>query len=128
MYIISNINACILKAHSHSKSGGSIWASLECQCGFWIAGGILEYRRKYTPWCTIVRVPVRYDKNSPNYRTQTYLQPSGYCKLNSFYSTQSIENYNQHHPSSFNLGCCHRYDIDLVILILLVYQFKKIFI
>jgi hypothetical protein len=31
-------NACILKAHSHSKSGGSIWASLECQCCFWTAG------------------------------------------------------------------------------------------
>ena len=33
--------ACILKAHSHSHSmsGGSVWASLECQCCFWIAGG-----------------------------------------------------------------------------------------
>jgi hypothetical protein len=31
--------ARILKAHSHSMSGGSIWASLECECGFWIAGG-----------------------------------------------------------------------------------------
>jgi hypothetical protein len=32
-------HACILKAHSrsHSKSEGSIWASLECQCCFWIA-------------------------------------------------------------------------------------------
>jgi hypothetical protein len=28
----------ILKAHSYSMSGGSIWASLECQCCFWIAG------------------------------------------------------------------------------------------
>jgi hypothetical protein len=34
------LNACILKVHSHSKSGGSIWASLECQCCFWIAGGV----------------------------------------------------------------------------------------
>ena len=25
---------CILKAHSHSKSGGLIGASLECQCCF----------------------------------------------------------------------------------------------
>ena len=32
-------DACILKAHSNRKSGGSIWASLECQCCFWIAGG-----------------------------------------------------------------------------------------
>jgi hypothetical protein len=37
--------ACILKAHSHSrsKSGGSIWASLECQCCFWIVGGLVSY-------------------------------------------------------------------------------------
>jgi hypothetical protein len=32
--------ACILKANSHSKSGGSIWDFLECQCCFWIAGGL----------------------------------------------------------------------------------------
>jgi hypothetical protein len=37
------IHACILKAHSHSKSGGSIWASLECQCCFWIAEGLVSY-------------------------------------------------------------------------------------
>jgi hypothetical protein len=35
--------ARILKAHSHSKSGGSIWASLECQCCFWIAEGLVLY-------------------------------------------------------------------------------------
>jgi hypothetical protein len=37
--------ARILKAysHSHSLSGGSIWASLECQCCFWIAGGLVAY-------------------------------------------------------------------------------------
>jgi hypothetical protein len=37
--------ACILKAHSHSHpmSGGSIWASLECQCCFWIAGELVSY-------------------------------------------------------------------------------------
>jgi hypothetical protein len=31
--------ACILKAHSHSHSmsGSLIWASLECQCCFWVA-------------------------------------------------------------------------------------------
>jgi hypothetical protein len=34
---------CILKAHSHSKSGGSIGDSLECQCSFWIAGGLVSY-------------------------------------------------------------------------------------
>jgi hypothetical protein len=28
--LTTEIYACILKAHSHSKSGGSIWASLEC--------------------------------------------------------------------------------------------------
>jgi hypothetical protein len=36
--------ACFPKAHSHSMSAwGSIWASLEsveCQCCFWIAGGL----------------------------------------------------------------------------------------
>jgi hypothetical protein len=38
-------NARILKAHSHSHSmsWGSIWASLECQCCFWIAGGLVSY-------------------------------------------------------------------------------------
>jgi hypothetical protein len=36
-------NACILKAHSHSMSGGSIWAFLECRCCFWIAGGLVSY-------------------------------------------------------------------------------------
>ena len=36
---IAKINARILKAHSHSMSGDSIWASFECQCCFWIAGG-----------------------------------------------------------------------------------------
>jgi hypothetical protein len=36
-------NACILKAHSHSKGGASIWASLECQCCFWTAGGLISY-------------------------------------------------------------------------------------
>jgi hypothetical protein len=39
--------ARILKAHSYSysMSGGSIWASLECQCCFWTAGGrvVTEY-------------------------------------------------------------------------------------
>jgi hypothetical protein len=34
-------NACILKAHS--QSGGSIWASLECQCCFWIASVVPYY-------------------------------------------------------------------------------------
>ena len=38
-YIHTKTFACIPKAHSHSQSGGSIWASLECQCCFWIAGG-----------------------------------------------------------------------------------------
>jgi hypothetical protein len=32
-----------LKAHSHSMSGGSIWAFLECQWCFWIAGGLVSY-------------------------------------------------------------------------------------
>jgi hypothetical protein len=35
--------ACILKGHSHSNSGGSIWASLECQFCFWTAGGLVSY-------------------------------------------------------------------------------------
>ena len=39
----TKFNACILKAHSHSKSGGSIWASVECQCCFWIARGLVSY-------------------------------------------------------------------------------------
>jgi hypothetical protein len=36
---ITQAYACILKAHSHLKSGGSIWASLVCQCCFWIWAG-----------------------------------------------------------------------------------------
>ena len=40
---LKNTNACILKAHSYSKSRGSIWASLECQCCFLIAGGLVSY-------------------------------------------------------------------------------------
>jgi hypothetical protein len=44
---------CILKAHSHSKSGGSIWASLECQCCFWIAGGLVSY---LTMWLLILQL------------------------------------------------------------------------
>jgi hypothetical protein len=39
----SSSTARILRAHSHSMSGGSIWASLECQCCFWIAGGLVSY-------------------------------------------------------------------------------------
>jgi hypothetical protein len=38
-----NYNARILKAHSYSMSGSSIWASLECQCCFWIAGRLGSY-------------------------------------------------------------------------------------
>jgi hypothetical protein len=46
---ISMPYACVLKAHSrlHSKSGGSIWASLECQCWFWIAGGLVDIRKQH---------------------------------------------------------------------------------
>jgi hypothetical protein len=33
----------ILKAHSHSMSGGSIWASFDCQYCFWIVGGLVSY-------------------------------------------------------------------------------------
>jgi hypothetical protein len=47
------IYSCILKTHSHSKSGGSIWASLECQCCFWIAA-----------WRMSSHI-VRYDTNPP---------------------------------------------------------------
>jgi hypothetical protein len=39
--------ARILKADSHSMSGSSIWASLECRCCFWIAGGLVSY---FTMW------------------------------------------------------------------------------
>jgi hypothetical protein len=39
--------ARILKAHSHSMSGSSIWASLVCHCYFWIAGGRLQYLTRW---------------------------------------------------------------------------------
>jgi hypothetical protein len=40
-YVYQQFNARILKAHSHSHSmsGASIWAALECQCCCWITGG-----------------------------------------------------------------------------------------
>ena len=40
---------CILKAHSHSHSmsGRSIWASLKCNCSFWIAGGLVSYLTRW---------------------------------------------------------------------------------
>jgi hypothetical protein len=37
------VYARILKAHSHSMSGNSIWASLECRCCFWIAWVLVSY-------------------------------------------------------------------------------------
>jgi hypothetical protein len=40
-------NTRILKAHSHSVSGGSIWACLECQCYFWTAGGLVSPRTQW---------------------------------------------------------------------------------
>jgi hypothetical protein len=42
-YLKGRTNARILKADSHSMSEDSIWASLECQCCFWIAGGLVSY-------------------------------------------------------------------------------------
>ena len=42
-HIWCNSVSRILKAHSHSMSGGLIWASLERQCCFWIAGGLVSY-------------------------------------------------------------------------------------
>jgi hypothetical protein len=43
LYFSYQTIACILKAQSHSKSGGSIWASLECQCCIRIAEGLVSY-------------------------------------------------------------------------------------
>ena len=43
----------ILKAHPHSMSGSSIWASLECHCCFWIAGGLVSY---FTMWLLILQL------------------------------------------------------------------------
>jgi hypothetical protein len=45
----------ILKAHSHLHwmSGSSIWASLECHCCFWIAGGLVSY---LTMWLLILQL------------------------------------------------------------------------
>jgi hypothetical protein len=45
----SIIYARILKAHSHSMSGSSTWASLECHCCFWIAGGLVSYLCMWLP-------------------------------------------------------------------------------
>ena len=43
IYKLMHAYARVLKAHSHSMSGGSIWASFECHCCFWIAGGLVSY-------------------------------------------------------------------------------------
>jgi hypothetical protein len=40
-------NAHILKAHLHSMSGSSMWASRECHCCFWIVGGLVSYLDYY---------------------------------------------------------------------------------
>jgi hypothetical protein len=48
------IIARILKAHLHSLSEGSIWASPECQCCFWIAGGLVSY---LTRWLVTTHPP-----------------------------------------------------------------------
>ena len=45
-----NNNARILKAHSHSMSGSSIWASLERQCCVWIAGGWTMTLERSSDW------------------------------------------------------------------------------
>jgi hypothetical protein len=44
-------DARILKAHSHLHwmSGSSIWASLECHCCFWIAGGLISVVQHLRP-------------------------------------------------------------------------------
>jgi hypothetical protein len=34
-FVVDTTARRILKAHSHSMSGSSIWASLECHCCFW---------------------------------------------------------------------------------------------
>jgi hypothetical protein len=49
----TKISARILKAHSHSMSGGSIWASLECHCCFWIVGGLVSY---LTMWLLALQI------------------------------------------------------------------------
>jgi hypothetical protein len=54
MHAVKQIYARILKAHSHSMSGGSIWSSLECQCCFWIAGGLVSY---LTMWLLTPQAP-----------------------------------------------------------------------
>jgi hypothetical protein len=60
-YIICYSNARILKAHSysHSMSGSSIWASLECHCCFWIAGGLVSY---LTMWLLLTTHPLAIQK------------------------------------------------------------------
>jgi hypothetical protein len=42
---VSNTIAHILQAHlhAHSMSRSSMWASPECHCFFWIAGGLVSY-------------------------------------------------------------------------------------
>jgi hypothetical protein len=48
--VAKDINAC---AHSHSMSGGSIWAFCEGQCCFWIARGLVSY---LTMWLLILKL------------------------------------------------------------------------
>jgi hypothetical protein len=49
-------NACIPKAHSHSKSGGSIWVSLECQ--------LMLFLNSWRVSSRIVRLTLQLFKNS----------------------------------------------------------------
>jgi hypothetical protein len=81
--------ARILKAHSHSMSGGSIRVSLECQCCFWIAAGLRPYTKSsltLNEWrfnlsfswmsmlflnsCRVSSHIVRYDTNPPAIQKQ----------------------------------------------------------
>jgi hypothetical protein len=57
-----------LKAHSHSMSGGSIWASLERQCCFWIAGGLVSY-------LTVWLLTLQLFKNSIGTQDKLKLKP-----------------------------------------------------
>ena len=80
--------ARILKAHSHSMSGSSIWDSFECQCCFWIAGEIISY---LTMWLlTLQLFKNSIDTQWQQWHITTPLRLLGFRRRNNDYDLNLI--------------------------------------
>jgi hypothetical protein len=86
-----------IKARSHSMSGSSIWASFECHCCFWIAGGLVSY---VTMWLLTLQL----FKNS--------IDTQGKLRLN-LHSLSVSELLEYGRWSSFYKALCGYVDLDI---------------